>query len=1186
MEKTIWTKEQMEAIYDKGCNLLVAAGAGAGKTAVLVERIIQKIIDEKSPVDIDKLLVVTFTNAAAAEMRERIGDAIAKELEMNPESKRLQRQLTLLSRANVMTIHSFCLSVIRSNFHLIDIEPNFRVCDETEAILLKQETMNELFEDKFDLEDEGFINLIKCFGEKDDIKVQNIISNLYRFAVSAPWPEKWLLDIAEDFNVTKEFEFGRSKWADIIIHHIQLELEGCLDKMTKALGVINENKELEFYTESFEVELNTVVNLLNCNSWEDLSEGFHRVEFRRLPSKKLDVETSALKDKVKDIRDSVKKKIQAISEDLFSYNTCATENIIEMYPVLKTLSTVTIEFNQRFSSKKREKGIIDFNDIEHFALDILTEKDFNKTGGVDPSEIAQIYKNRFEEILIDEYQDSNLVQEVIMNMISKNEYGNVFMVGDVKQSIYRFRHAKPELFLKKYNDYGDVIAEPGKKIKLFKNFRSRTEVIDGVNFVFSRIMSKNLGELEYNQEEMLQAAAIYPDALNEIEIHLMDKKQEERTEEILEEVENEDEPDNIQLEARLVANRIKELLASNFNVFDKGINKCRNITYKDIVVLMRTTEGWAKIFLEELSNHDIPTFADTNTGYFDTLEIRTIMSLLQVIDNPLQDIPLISVLRSPIFSFSPEELIDIRMTDKEKHFFEMCKGMEVKDLDLRKKVEKFTEKINLWREKSLYVPIDEFIWYLYSETSYYSFVGTLPQGVIRQANLRLLFQRAKEYESTSYKGLFNFINYINKLKSSSGDMGSAKILGENENVVRIMSIHKSKGLEFPVVFLSGTGKKFNLMDMNSSILFHQELGYGPDYVNYERRIYYPTLVKQVIKSKIKVETLSEEMRILYVAFTRAKEKLIITGMARDLKSNFIKWKDIADDTQDKLPEHYILNAKCYLDWIVGAVSNNSKWNIKVWNKSDIFVGSKASDQINFQEIIQDENCILCSSEKGKEVNRRLDWKYKFIKLGSIPAKISVSELKNSKEIYKATLKTPSFLHENKAITAAEKGTILHLVMQHLKLDKVFSVEEIEYQIGELVVRDFLTQEEAKTVNTRKIYNFFKSDIGTRLAASSNIKREIPFFIEMEATDVFSELSKEVYSGENVVLQGIIDCYFEEGENLVLIDYKTDYVEESEAAVERYKKQLELYAKALEKITGKTVKNRYLYLFSNEKLVNI
>jgi len=1202
MRKTKWTFEQNEAIYDKGCNLLVAAGAGAGKTAVLVQRIIQKIIDEKSPIDLDKLLVVTFTNAAAAEMRERIGDAISEELDFNPESKRLQRQLTLLNRANVMTIHSFCLGIIRSNFNLLDIDPNFRVCDDTEAVLLKQEVMDELFEDKFDEEDKNFIKLIQTFGEKDDKRVQLIIHNLHRFAISAPWPEKWLIDIAEDFNVSEDFEFGNSKWADIIIHDIKLELDGCLDKMKKAVSIIKENPDLEFYLPIFEGELECISNLQLYNSWDELLYVFNDIDFKRLPSKKLAGEMLDLKDKVKDIRNFVKKKIQGVSSNLFGYDNEVAKNMREMYPFLKTLSDMTIEFNDRFSLKKRERGIIDFNDIEHFALDILSD-------GEKPSKIALGYRDKFEEILIDEYQDSNLVQEVIMNMISRKQCGNVFMVGDVKQSIYRFRHAKPELFLKKYNNYGNNIAEPGKKIKLFKNFRSRSEIIDGTNFIFKQIMSKNLGELEYNAEEMLEVGAVYPESENDIELHLMDKDADESESEDSENIEEEEEDiDSIQLEARLVVKRIKELFDSDFNVFDKELKKCRKITYRDIVILMRTTERWAKIFLEELSFHEIPTFADTTTGYFDTTEIRNIMALLQVIDNPLQDIPLIAVLRSPIFSFSPEELIDIRMVDKKLSFYEICESQHIEESVLKAKVNKFLDKINIWREKSIYMPIDEFIWYIYSDTSYYSFVGTMPQGIQRQANLRLLFQRAKEYESTSYKGLFNFINFINKLKSSSGDMGSAKILGENENVIRIMSIHKSKGLEFPVVFLSGTGKQFNLMDANNSILFHQELGYGPDYVNYSRRITYPTLIKQVIKKKIKAETLSEEMRILYVAFTRAKEKLIITGMVKNIKKNCEKWCEAAEYSKAKIPEYYILNSKNVLDWIGVAVArsswgelirkigckghdldfeieDNSKWNIKIWNKYEV-IQSKDENRVDVLDIINSIDYKSCDREMESEVKRKLEWEYKLLKLGTIPSKISVSELKNYSEIKLPELKRPSFLEKNKKITAALKGTILHLVMQHIDFRNVYSIDAIMDQIEQLVLKDFITKEDAETINPWKIYNFFKTDVGLRMIASSNVKRETPFFIETQASDVFPELSSEIYRNETIVLQGVIDCYFEESGYLVLIDYKTDYVDEAESISDKYNKQIDLYARALEKIKGKKVKERYLYLFFNGDLMKI
>lgn len=823
MGNTKWTDEQKDAITDRGCNLLVAAGAGAGKTAVLVQRIIEKIMDEENPVDIDRLLVVTFTNAAAAEMRERIGDAITRELEKNPSSSRLQSQLTLLGRANIMTIHAFCLGVIKSNFHLLDIEPNFRICDETEAVLMKQEVMDELFEDKFDRGDEAFINLVRAFGDSDDKVVQELVQNLYRFAVSTPWPSEWLKEQAEYFNVGEDYDFGSSDWAMILMEDIRRELEGCAGRMGKALELIEGCGELAPYQAVFSADADASCGLLEIGSWDELGEALNSFRFDRLPSlKNLSEEGAAKRDMAKAARDYLKKKTGDLRNELFASSGSQGKSMGSMYPLLKSLSDTTIEFSGRFGQKKRERGLIDFNDIEHFALEILSEEGM-------PSKSADEYRRRFEEILIDEYQDSNQVQEEIMNRICRKEKGNVFMVGDVKQSIYRFRHAKPELFMQKYRSYGCSIGEPGKKIKLFKNFRSRKEIIDGVNFIFKQIMSSEMGELEYDDSEALLCGADYCEKQNSIEINIIDKNGECPDE--LEDL------DNTQTEARFVSKRIREMLEEGFMVHDRTTGAERELTYRDIVILMRATESSAKVYLDELSGSGIPAFADTSTGYFETVEVKTVMSLLQIIDNPLQDIPMIAVLRSPMFSFSPEELIDLRTADRDMSFYEILRSVKEEESPLHRKAAAFLEKLEGWRDKASYLKIDEFIWFLYSDTAYYSFAATMPQGEQRQANLRLLFQRAKEFESTSYKGLFNFINFIEKLKNSSGDMGSAKILGENQNVVRIMSIHKSKGLEFPVVFLCGTGRNFNMMDVNRNILFHQGLGFGPDCVDYERRIY-------------------------------------------------------------------------------------------------------------------------------------------------------------------------------------------------------------------------------------------------------------------------------------------------------------------------------------------------------------
>lgn len=1196
MSGTKWTEEQRDAISDRGCNLLVAAGAGAGKTAVLVQRIIDKVMDEDNPVDIDRLLVVTFTNAAAAEMRERIGDAITRELDKNPSSERLQSQLTLLSRANIMTIHSFCLGVIKSNFHLLDIEPGFRVCDETEAVLLKQEVMDELFEDRFDKDDQAFTDLVKALGDSDDKVIQELVQNLYRFAVSTPWPAAWLEEQAGRFDVKEGFDFGESDWAHILIADVHRDLEGCLGRIDRAVEIIKGDSELAAYLPVFTTDAENTRNLRGLKNWNEMGEALESIQFAKLPTlKKLSEEAAAKKDMAKEARDQLKKKLDSIRKELFINAASSGASMARMYPYLKTLSETTIEFSSRFGHKKREKGLIDFNDIEHFALEILSE-------GKEPSKAALDYRGRFEEILIDEYQDSNQVQEEIMGRIARKGSGNVFMVGDVKQSIYRFRHAKPELFLQKYKLYGCEVGSPGKKIKLYKNFRSRSEIIDGVNFIFKQIMSSEMGELEYDDSEALLCGAQYSEKQNSIEVNLIDKNGE--CPEELEDL------DSIQTEARFVSKRIRELMEEGFLVHDRESGSERLLTYRDIVILMRATEASAKVYLDELSSHGIPAFADTSTGYFETVEIRTVMSLLQIIDNPMQDIPMLAVLRSPIFSFTPEELIELRVADSEVSFFEILEAYEQGGSRLGNKVASFLAKLEGWRDRASYMKIDELIWFLYSDTAYYSFAATMPQGEQRQANLRLLFQRAREFESTSYKGLFNFINFIEKLRHSSGDMGSAKILGENQNVVRIMSIHKSKGLEFPVVFLCGTGRQFNMMDVNRNILFHQELGFGPDFIDYERRISYPTLPKQVIRRKLRTETLSEEMRILYVAFTRAKEKLIITGTVRDVAKTCARWCEAAAYKGDKLPEHAVAAAKCYLDWIGSSVARCpdgepirvlggsasgmievrpecSKWKVRVIDKAVLAAGEENEKPfVDFAGLIAEAAVESCDGGIGLEVQERLQWRYRFAESARIPTKISVSELKKSQEKRQPVLRKPSFLEGEKRLTAAMKGTLLHLAMQHMDLSRVSSLDDVKEQIKTLVDLEFVTGEDAAEINPFKILKFFQSDVGRRMTASAAARREVPFFIELAAADVYPELDREVYGSETIVLQGVIDCYFEEDGEIVLLDYKSDLVEDQAAVVDKYRIQVEQYASALEKITGKRVKEKYLYLFYTDTAVEL
>lgn len=1252
MGETKWTDEQLSAIKTRNCNLLVAAAAGSGKTAVLVERIIRIITNKDNPVDIDKLLVVTFTNAAAAEMRERIAAAISKALDKEPTSKNLQKQLTLLNRANITTMHSFCLDVIKNNFHKIDLDPSFRIGDQTEGILIKDEVIETLFEEKYDQEDTEFTSLVEAFSTyKNDDNLKELIINMYNFIMSGPWPENWLKENAEAFNIETMEELNNSKWVLVLKNSIKVEIEGYIKMLEKAIEIINLTDGLEPYLETFSNELYSIKNAYNsidCGL-DDIYSSLCSISFGRLKSIKKDkVSDENAQNTVKSIRDDIKKKISELINNIFSVTPEEMLiNIKGAYPTIKKLTEIVLEFGEKFSQKKKEKNILDFNDLEHLCLKILSDKDEN--GNIIPSKTAIEFKNLFDEVLVDEYQDSNNVQETIIELVSrrKDEFPNVFMVGDVKQSIYRFRQAKPELFMEKYINY-TLEESNNRKIQLYKNFRSRKEVIDGVNYIFKEIMSETVGELEYTDEEALNLGASYENSEDEnvilggpIEVNIIEKSIEEsdlNKEKLDEEDFENEEIEGVNLEGKIVAKRIKELMTTTgnnvFKVLDKETGEYRPIKYKDIVILLRATKNWSESLLDELGQEGIPAYADTGSGYFESIEIRTIMSLLRVIDNPMQDVPVIAVLKSPIMGFSAEDLSIIRLKNKEKYFNENIADIAEENIcdiseELITRCKGFLEKLEIWRNKAIYMPIDEFIWYLYMDTAYYGYVGAMPNGVLRQANLKILFQRAKQFEQTSFKGLFNFINFINKLTKSSGDMGSAKILGENEDVVRIMSIHKSKGLEFPVVFLCGTGKQFNLMDLNKNILYHDELGFGPDFVDLEKRVSIGTIAKEAIKKKMKLETLSEEVRILYVACTRAKEKLIITGTVNNIQKSIEKWISSASLDYNLILPSEILKGKSYLDWIGMslcqhndgkilrekiAVSNeiskddNSKWDIKLWKRSDIVVNNE-DDKLEEEKEVK---LSILEEEYDKdvygEVDKRLSYKYPLKQSTKLKSNISVSDLKkrnsefidqhvesiNTEEVEsknKRTVITPKFLQEEKGLTAAEKGTAVHFVMKKIDLDKVSSINEIKDQIQYLYENDFILEEEMKAVNPSKILNFFKSDLGKMMIElhkeGKKIYRELPFYTEISSVNIDNTLSEE-YENEKVRLQGIIDCFFEYNGESILLDYKTDYVsrDNEQELKKKYIKQLDYYSDAVFKITGKKVSKRYLYSFYLEKVIEI
>ena len=1192
MSEVKWTEEQSQAIHEKGSNILVAAAAGSGKTAVLVERIINKIIQEE--IDIDKLLVVTFTNAAASEMRERILNAIYKKIEEEPTNLRLQKQITLLNKSNICTIHSFCLDVIRNNFYEINISPNFRIGDTAEIELLKEEVLDELFEDLYLKEDEGFLKLLEIYTSyKDDEPLKDIVKSIYNFIQSAPFPEKWLAEKVKLFDIDIEnTDFAETVWGKIILNNYKECIEENILGLKKIKKELDAENELEKFSQALRLDIENLESLLvNLNSWDKSYELAKTFSFVRWPSsKKINSETPAF---VKEKRDMINAKFKKLKDSIFIYTSAEVlADLKDMYEVLNLLQAIILKFNENYKKAKLERNIIDFNDIEHLALKILIK---DEDGKYVPSEIAKKYQDKFEEIAIDEYQDSNMVQEYILTSISKGN--NIFMVGDVKQSIYKFRQAMPELFLNKYKTYKlkkEKTEADDLKIQLFKNFRSRKNILDTTNIIFQEIMSKDLGDVDYNEDEYLNLGANYEepqleniDFAGKTEINIINL--EDTTKDV-----QEDEEDNVKteriensiLEARYVAKKINELVNSNYYVLDKK-EGYRKVTYKDIVVLLRSTTELSPIYEKEISDLGMSVYSETSTEYLNSVEIQLIMSCLKIIDNPMQDIPLVTVMRSMIGGFTDNDLIEIRLADKYENFYESIVKARIQvNEELRNKIDSFLELINQWREASEFLALDELIWKIYMDTGYYNYVGLMQNGKLRQANLKMLFERAKQYESASFKGVFNFINFIDKLKLRNNDLGAAKIIGENENVIRIMSIHKSKGLEFPVVFLSSTGKNFNLKDLREKILIHQEIGFGPNYENSELKIEYPTLAKEAIKMVSKRESISEEMRVLYVALTRAKEKLIITGIEKDLqKSIESKEKELQiyeSEDNSKINPKILESYKSYLDWIElvylkNKIKNSDIFEFNVVSKTEI-LNQTVESETERKDVLKDIANKKVSKENMEKIKNILEWEYKYKDSTEMPSELSVSKIKelskDTEEKIGITLKKPNFLIEKTELTPAEKGTIMHLCLQKLNYKEEYNLEKLKNMVNNLVNKEIILPKEAESVNYNKILAFLSSNIWKEMQTAKVVEQEKAFYLNLKANEIYQNDAED-----EILVQGIIDLYYiTNNDELVLVDYKTDYVENnSEQSLKaKYNIQLEIYKKALEESLNRKVDKVYIY----------
>lgn len=1242
-----WTDDQWKAIVANGQDILVAAAAGSGKTAVLVERMIKKIVSEDQPMDVDEMLVVTFTNASAAEMKHRMGEALEKAIDENPTSRHLRKQLSLLNKASISTLHSFCLEVIRKFYYKIEVDPGFRIADETEAQLLRDEVLDTIFEEEYGKEaNTEFFDLVDMFSnDRSDAALQVIIRELYDFARSNPSPKSYLQSIIDMYDVDEQTTIESLPFYQTLLFDIQLQLQGARGLFEAALEITKLPEGPSPRAETFTDDIRIIDRLLEASkhSWDELYNTLISESFSKLkPCKKTEYD-EVLLEKSQKLRDKGKKMVQALQAELFSRKPQSfIHDMKQMKPYIQTLVNLVEEFSKQFDFIKREKGLVDFADLEHYCLQILSNPEESTDQEFKPSEEACVYRRQFKEVLVDEYQDTNMVQEAILNLVTKDEEqtGNLFMVGDVKQSIYRFRLAEPNLFLGKYNRFTSQGEESGLRIDLARNFRSRKEVLHGTNYLFKQIMGVLVGEINYDEAAELITGASYPEEAVPVELLIINSNGKEEISNEEGETESqgdsfdEEELEQSQLEAKLIASKINDLIQGRKPVYNPKTKSSKPASYKDIVILLRSMT-WAPQIMEELKDQGIPVYANLSTGYFEATEVVIMMSLLHVIDNPYQDIPLASVLRSPIVGLTEEDLACVRMENRRGSFYEALTSFYRKaptemNEAAHEKIVPFMENLAKWRTAARQGALSELLWQLYRETGFFDFVGGLPGGKQRQANLRALYDRARQYEETSFRGLFRFLRFIERMRERGDDLGAARALGESEDVVRIMTIHSSKGLEFPVVFVAGLGRQFNMMDIRKSYMLDKELGFSAKYVDPKKRISYPSLPQLAFKRKKKLEMLAEEMRVLYVALTRAKEYLYLLGTVKNVEKKLEDWEQFSIHPEWLLKEYDRQSAKGYLDWIgpslirhqdcqelrngkgIGhlvpeEISNHSScWKIELIDAVQLasIKETVLEEKDHLLELVKEGKELPVKSEWNEQVLSQLEYKYEYFAPSTHRSKQSVSEVKRQRELRdeesgielqkkfrKPLMNRPRFMQE-KSLTPAERGTAMHAVMQQIDLEKPITFDSITSQLTEMVQLELLTLEQLEVIDVDQVVQFFESKLGVRLLKANTVLREIPFSLSLPASDVYADWKGEE---EAVLLQGIIDCVFEDDEGLVLLDFKTDGIHErykggyEEARLileDRYKVQIELYRKALEEIWKKKVHESYLFFFDGAHIMKM
>lgn len=1210
-----WTKEQQAAIDSRGQTLLLSAAAGSGKTAVLVERIIQRLLDKEHPVDITQLLVVTFTKAAAAEMRDRVAAALMNELskrEGQDDSARIERQLALLPSAHISTLHSFCQDVIRRYFYRIDIDPAFTIAGQEELALLRRNVLENVFLAYYEDDEKAqfLYPLADMFGNDhgDDV-LMDTVGHMYDYSRSMPWPEQWLHNAAAVYDIQDDTSIDELPWCKPVKQQIRRIIKANIAVYDHCLLQMKKRPDFAVATEQFALEQTMLQDVLLHDDWGNMRKLVMAIEFPRLKAvRNISDEDKVFWDTCKSERAAVKKEIMDAVQQI--YFTVPEQEWIDgiraMAPIMKGLVQLTADFAVAYQQAKQDKGWIDFNDLEHYCLQILLDHSSTPEHNV-PSAAAKELRQLYVEVLMDEYQDTNGVQELITHLVSTDT--NRFMVGDIKQSIYRFRLADPTLFLDKYKAFSHDEDATQRCIDLSKNFRSAPNILEAVNEVFASAMTKEATDMEYGDREKLYAGRPSPSDSKwvggPIEVHLLDTADYDNG--IAQEDEEERGLTAFEKESRLVAQRIIELKNSGVSIEDKHDGMVP-LSYRHIVVLLRSMAGKAEVLLEALQGTGIPAYAEQNGGYFAASEVQVMLSLLQCIDNPEQDLPMAAVLRSALCGMDAEGLSNLRLAGDGTLWQNLPVYIASLDGDEKDELQCFRDNLDTWRTFSRRHGVAELLQTIYSETAYYDYVGGMPGGSVRQANLQALYNRASQYETAGFRGIFRYLKLIDKMQDDGIDLAPAKVISENEDVVRIMSIHKSKGLEFPVVIIADMGKTFNRQDMQSLVLFHNKLGIGIKQYDPVWRMFCPTFIWSGIAARLAWESTAEEERVLYVAMTRARDKLILIGHSRRMLTDWQRWSSQTNPAQ----------SHSYFDWIMPVLANREECQLMepaIGNGQDmechsglwqVILHHRIRRLVMTAEVLQQEPRLQCLRQGIPSqtavpdwMDAALSWRYGHDKAVTTPAKFTVTEIKRQYGLLQTdnTLREetslaaeplmehrseedsfdqlPPWLQEEEETTSgAKRGTILHKVMQYLPVRPDMTAADLRQHIARWEIDGIFTDTEAKWVYVPAVLAFCQSDLGKRMAQASEVRREYPFSVLFSGGTYLPDIEE----GEEILLQGVVDCLFREGNQWILVDYKTDHLDTEDDFRKRYAVQLALYKRAVEQISGVRVDQVYIYSF--------